>query len=99
MSATTLVQANVPNDIQQTANEIIQAAGLTVGEIVQRLMQRIAHHHAIPQYLLYPEQESVAEQRQKREQAIADILEWRPNIIGPPITVEEIISARDEGRR
>jgi len=99
MSATTLVQAKVPNDIQQTANGIIQAAGLTVGEIVQRLMQRIADHHAVPQYLLSPEQESVAEQYQKREQAIADILEWRPSIIGPPITIEEIISARDEGRR
>jgi len=36
----------------------------------------------------------------RRGKAIAAIKELRKNIvIGPPITIEEIISARDEGRK
>jgi len=37
---------------------------------------------------------------QRREKAIAAIKEHRKGaVIGPPITIDEIISARDEGRK
>jgi len=97
MSATTLVQAKVPNDIQQTANEIIQAAGLTVGEIVQRLMQRIADHHAVPQYLLSPDQGDA--QASDRTHAIEELKVLRKRLRTAPTTLDEIMAWRDEGRR
>jgi len=35
----------------------------------------------------------------QREKAIASIRQWHKHVIGPPMTIEEIISARDEGRK
>jgi len=35
----------------------------------------------------------------KREKAIESIKQWRKRMIGPTMTLEEIISARDEGRK
>jgi len=35
----------------------------------------------------------------KREKAIESIKQWRKHMIGPPVILEEIISARDEGRK
>ncbi|KXU34134.1 hypothetical protein AXK11_08815 [Cephaloticoccus primus] len=34
-----------------------------------------------------------------RVAAIDRLLQWPNRVIGPPMTIEEIISARDEGRR
>jgi len=35
----------------------------------------------------------------QREKAIASIRQWHKYVIGSPMTIEEIISARDEGRK
>jgi len=40
------------------------------------------------------------ELRKQREAAIEGIRQWRKKyVIGPPLTFEELMSARDEGRR
>ncbi|NPC87796.1 type II toxin-antitoxin system antitoxin, RelB/DinJ family, partial [Gluconacetobacter entanii] len=42
MAVSRMVQARVPGEIQEAANQVIHAAGLTVSDVVRVLMTRIA---------------------------------------------------------
>lgn len=54
MAASRMVQARVPGEIQDAANQVIQASGLTVSDVVRVLMTRIAQDKAIPSALFQP---------------------------------------------
>jgi DNA-damage-inducible protein J len=54
MSSSKIIQARVPGDIQDLANQVIQASGLTVSDVVRVLMVRIAQDRAIPPSLFQP---------------------------------------------
>jgi DNA-damage-inducible protein J len=60
MAVSRMVQARVPGDIQDMANQVIQASGLTVSDVVRVLMTRIAHDKAIPAGLFQPNAETLA---------------------------------------
>ena len=60
MAASRMVQARVPGDIQDMANEIIKASGLTVSDVVRVLMTRIAQDRRIPPELFQPNAETLA---------------------------------------
>jgi len=70
-------------------------------------MQYIAQQKSLPIEILRTSDESKTEAEkeytalvQRREAAIAAIKKHRKGaVIGPPISIEEIISARDEGRK
>ncbi len=59
MAASRMVQARVPGEIQDIANQVIQASGLTVSDVVRALMTRIAHEKAIPPALFQPNAETL----------------------------------------
>lgn len=54
-----MVQARVPGDIQDIANQVIQASGLTVSDVVRVLMTRIARDKSIPPGLFQPNEETL----------------------------------------
>jgi len=90
----------VLNEIQAKADlsELITAACNGEDVIITR--------NSVPtvQLTLIAKPETLENQQQalikKREKAIAAIKEHRKGaIIGPPMTIEEIISARDDGRK
>ncbi|MCL1961818.1 MAG: type II toxin-antitoxin system RelB/DinJ family antitoxin [Desulfovibrionaceae bacterium] len=60
MAASRLVQARVPGEIQEVANQVIQACGLTVSDVVRVLMTRIAQDKVIPAELFRPNAETLA---------------------------------------
>jgi len=60
MAVSRMVQARVPGEIQDAANRVIQACGLTVSDVVRVLMTRIAHDKAIPPELFRPNAETLA---------------------------------------
>jgi DNA-damage-inducible protein J len=60
MAASRMVQARVPSEIQDAANQVIQASGLTVSDVVRVLMTRIAQDKAIPPALFQPNEETLA---------------------------------------
>ena len=60
MAASRMVQARVPGDIQDIANQVIQASGLTVSDVVRVLMTRIAQDKVIPHGLFQPNAETLA---------------------------------------
>ncbi|WP_455481285.1 type II toxin-antitoxin system RelB/DinJ family antitoxin [Bartonella sp. B12(2025)] len=60
MVASRMVQARVPENIQNVANEVIQASGLSVSDVIRVLMTRIAQDKAIPPVLFQPNAETVA---------------------------------------
>ena len=60
MAVSRMVQARVPNEIQDVANQVIRAAGLTVSDVVRGLMTRIAEERAIPTALFRPNAETLA---------------------------------------
>lgn len=60
MAASRMVQARVPDDIQEAANQVIRASGLTVSDVVRVLMTRIAQDKAIPAMLFQPNAETLA---------------------------------------
>ena len=60
MAASRMVQARVPGDIQDIANQVIQASGLTVSDVVRVLMTRIARDKRIPESLFQPNAETLA---------------------------------------
>ena len=60
MATSRMVQARVPSDIQDIANQVIQASGLTVSDIVRVLMTRIAQDKRIPPELFQPNAETLA---------------------------------------
>lgn len=66
MATSKVVQARVPAAIQETANEVIQASGLTVSDVVRDLMTRIAHDGALPLELFAPGAETLAAFREAR---------------------------------
>jgi DNA-damage-inducible protein J len=54
-----MVQARVPNDIQDIAHyQVIHDSGLTVSDVVRVLMTRIARDKAIPLELFEPNAET-----------------------------------------
>lgn len=59
MTASRMVQARVPGEIQDIANQVIRASGLTVSDVVRVLMTRIAHDKAIPSALFQPNAETL----------------------------------------
>ncbi|KXU34482.1 hypothetical protein AXK11_08290 [Cephaloticoccus primus] len=53
----------------------------------------------VPLQLIEPH-ELTKDQLQDRARAVEALLQWpKKYVIDPPLTIEEIISARDEGRR
>ena len=60
MTVSRMVQARVPGEIQEAANKVIQAAGLTVSDVVRVLMTRIAQDKSIPAVLFQPNAETLA---------------------------------------
>ena len=60
MTVSRMVQARVPGEIQEAANKVIQAAGLTVSDVVRVLMTRIAQDKSIPTVLFQPNAETLA---------------------------------------
>lgn len=60
MAVSRMVQARVPSEIQDIANQVIQASGLTVSDVVRVLMTRIAQDKAIPSALFQPNAETLA---------------------------------------
>lgn len=61
MTATNrMIQAQVPDDIQDAANRVIQASGLTLNDVVRLLMTRIAQDKSIPPALFQPNAETLA---------------------------------------
>lgn len=60
MAISRVVQARVPSEIQDAANQVIHAAGLTVSDVVRVLMTRIAQDKAIPPALFQPSAETLA---------------------------------------
>ncbi len=60
MTASRMVQARVPGDIQEIATQVIQASGLTVSDVVRVLMTRIAKDKVIPPGLFQPNAETLA---------------------------------------
>lgn len=60
MAASRMVQARVPGEIQDVANQVIQASGLSVSDVVRVLMTRIAQDRMIPAALFQPNAETLA---------------------------------------
>lgn len=60
MAASRMIQARVPGEIQEIANQVIQASGLTVSDVVRVLMTRIAQDKEIPAALFRPNAETLA---------------------------------------
>ncbi len=60
MAVSRMVQARVPGEIQDAANAVIQASGLTVSDVVRVLMTRIAQDKVIPPALFQPNAETLA---------------------------------------
>lgn len=60
MATSRMVQARVPEEIQNVASQVIQASGLTVSDVVRVLMTRIAQDKAIPSVLFQPNAETIA---------------------------------------
>lgn len=60
MTISRIVRARVPAEIQDAANQVIQASGLTVSHVVRVLMARIAQDNAIPPALFQPGTETLA---------------------------------------
>lgn len=60
MAISRMVQARVPSDIQDIANQVIKASGLTVSDVVRVLMTPIAKDKIIPRELFHPNSETLA---------------------------------------
>jgi DNA-damage-inducible protein J len=55
-----MVQGRVPGDIQDAANHVIRASGLTVSDVVRMVMTRIAQDKEIPTALFQPNEKTLA---------------------------------------
>lgn len=81
MATSRMVQARVPAEIQDAANQVIQASGLTVSDVVRVLMTRIAQDKAIPPALFQPGAETLAafaeleEGKLKRFESVEELFE------------------------
>jgi len=60
MAVSRMVQARVPSEIQDAANAVIRASGLTLSDVVRVLMTRIAQDKRIPPALFQPNAETLA---------------------------------------
>lgn len=60
MAISRMVQGRVPGEIQDAANQVIRASGLTVSDVVRMLMTRIAMDKEIPAALFQPNEETLA---------------------------------------
>lgn len=61
------IQARVPDEIQDVADAVIRATGLTVSDVVRMCMTRIATERAIPHDLFQPNPETVQAMLDARE--------------------------------
>ncbi|MDO4795540.1 MAG: type II toxin-antitoxin system RelB/DinJ family antitoxin [Brachymonas sp.] len=59
MAISRTIQARVPGEIQDVANQVIKASGLTVSDVVRVLMTRIARDKSIPLELFQPNAETL----------------------------------------
>lgn len=59
MATSRMVQARVPSEIQEAANAVIRASGLTVSDVIRVLMTRIAQDKSIPMTLFQPNAETL----------------------------------------
>jgi len=93
------IEINMPQEMQEAANQIICEAGLTFDEIIQRLMQRIVQEHSVPSELLLATKHQEIGDSTVHENAIKKIQLLRKNRKKPAATIEEIIAWRDEARK
>jgi len=99
------IEISVSQEEQEAASQIVREAGSTLDEVLQQLIRHIVREQNVPLELLNSEKPAEGINKEAREEdawdkKIAAIQAHRKGaVIGPPITIEEIISARDEGRR
>jgi len=60
MAVSRQIQARVPSEIQDMADKVLQAAGLTISDVVRVLMTRIARDKAVPPALFQPNAATLA---------------------------------------
>lgn len=60
MAISRMIQARVPDDIQDAATQFIHASGLTVSDVMRALMTRIAKDKRYPEGLFQPNAETLA---------------------------------------
>jgi len=95
MSPARTMQPNTPEEIRQVASQIIHDAGLTVDEVVQGMMRRIAQEHSIPFDLL----QMAGADGIARANALDAIKSLRKTRTTPAASIDDIIAWRDEARR
>ena len=55
-----VVQAQVPSEIQSAADKVLRAAGLTAGDVIRKIMTLIADEKSVPLDLFQPNAETLA---------------------------------------
>lgn len=55
-----VVQAQVPSEIQSAADKVLRAAGLTAGDVIRKIMTLIADEKCVPLDLFQPNAETLA---------------------------------------
>ena len=55
-----VVQAQVPSEIQSAADKVLRAAGLTAGDVIRKIMTLIADEKSVPLDLFQPNVETLA---------------------------------------
>ena len=55
-----IVQAQVPSEIQSAADRVLRAAGLTAGDVIRKIMTVIADEKSVPLDLFEPNAETLA---------------------------------------
>ena len=55
-----IVQAQVPSEIQSAADRVLHAAGLTAGDVIRKIMTVIADEKSVPLDLFEPNAETLA---------------------------------------
>lgn len=55
-----VVQAQVPSEIQSAADKVLRAAGLTAGDVIRKIMTLIADEKSVPLDLFEPNAETLA---------------------------------------
>jgi len=102
----TILGFHCSQETEEKIRQIIHPSGLTPEEIVERLILYILRDGKIPAEILNISEEQKRKMEEEehekiviqRRKAIASIKKHRKNLIGPPMTIEEIIAAKNEGR-
>jgi len=95
----TTMEISISQEEQEAANQIACKNGFTLDEIFQNLVQRILRDNCVPTEFLDALRANNEEKKIAHKKAFESIEQWPKYIIGTPLTIEEIISARDEGRK